>query len=136
MHMHPGALCLLQATLFPTNPMLHPGIMYSFWSRWDGTPLTERPVFYEGMCFTWLFNACCAVVCVITSITAAWWPCFGIAKLHKQMQSAVHHALWPCPAVVGVFHAQVLTVHKPVVQGLELCLMHAHRHVSVSTLLL
>jgi hypothetical protein len=39
----------VQATLFPTNPMLHPGIMYSFWSRWDGQPLEQRPVFYEGV---------------------------------------------------------------------------------------
>jgi hypothetical protein len=40
---------VLQATLFPTNPMLHPGIMYAFWSRQDGKPLEQRPVFYEGV---------------------------------------------------------------------------------------
>jgi len=39
----------IQATLFPTNPMLHPGIMYAYWSRWDGKPLDKRPVFYEGV---------------------------------------------------------------------------------------
>lgn len=44
-----GEKLFLQATLFPTNPMLHPGIMYSFWSRWDGAPLADRPLFYEGV---------------------------------------------------------------------------------------
>lgn len=39
----------VQATLFPTNPMLHPGIMYARWHCWDGAPLAERPVFYEGV---------------------------------------------------------------------------------------
>lgn len=39
----------LQATLFPTNPMLHPGIMYGQWSQWDGQPLAEKPLFYEGV---------------------------------------------------------------------------------------
>lgn len=44
-----AATLFLQATLFPTNPILHPGVMWSRWHDWDGVALDSKPVFYEGV---------------------------------------------------------------------------------------
>eukprot|EP00873_Tetraselmis_striata_P042471 jgi/Tetstr1/462735/TSEL_007697.t1 len=39
----------LNCTLFPTNCIIHPGIMYGLWHDWDGQPVTEAPLFYQGL---------------------------------------------------------------------------------------
>lgn len=39
-------------TLTPGNPIMHPSIMYGMFgphSQWDGKPLPEQPLFYEGV---------------------------------------------------------------------------------------
>lgn len=38
----------LNMTLHPGNQVLHPAIMYAMFKDWDGTPLSEIPLFYEG----------------------------------------------------------------------------------------
>eukprot|EP01083_Nonionella_stella_P220092 787801_1 len=32
-----------------TNIVVHPSIMYSHWSKWDGKPLKTKPLFYQGL---------------------------------------------------------------------------------------
>ncbi len=51
-----GAKPILQAhghflgiSLSPSNPILHPTIMYGAWSSWDGTPLDKKPLFYNDL---------------------------------------------------------------------------------------
>jgi len=39
----------LHMTLHPGNQLLHPGIMYEMFGNWDGAPLLEPPLFYEGV---------------------------------------------------------------------------------------
>ena len=39
----------LNISLAPSNQLLHPGILYAQFRDWDGTPLTEAPLFYEGL---------------------------------------------------------------------------------------
>ena len=39
----------LNCTLFPTNCIIHPGIMYGLWKDWDGVPVKEAPLFYQGL---------------------------------------------------------------------------------------
>jgi len=36
------------ADLMTINPYVHLGVMYGFWSRWDGKPLKSEPLFYQG----------------------------------------------------------------------------------------
>jgi len=36
------------ADLMTTNPYIHLSVMYGRWSKWDGTPLDEEPLFYQG----------------------------------------------------------------------------------------
>lgn len=40
---------LLALTLANTGQLIHPGIMYSLFSRWDGRPLNQAPLFYQGL---------------------------------------------------------------------------------------
>jgi hypothetical protein len=40
---------LLALTLANTGQLIHPGIMYSLFSGWDGTPLDQAPLFYQGL---------------------------------------------------------------------------------------
>ena len=40
---------LLGITLMATNGYLHPSIMYGRWKDWDGAPLDENPLFYNGL---------------------------------------------------------------------------------------
>nr|CAL90921.1 strombine dehydrogenase [Arenicola marina] len=40
---------LLGITLMGTNGYLHPSIMFGFWSHWDGKPLEQSPLFYNGV---------------------------------------------------------------------------------------
>jgi len=40
---------LLALTLANTGQLIHPGIMYSLFSRWDGRPLDQAPLFYQGL---------------------------------------------------------------------------------------
>ena len=40
---------LLGITLMATNGYLHPSIMYGYWRDWDGKPLAEPPLFYNGL---------------------------------------------------------------------------------------
>ena len=40
---------LLGITLMGTNGYLHPSIMYGTWSEWNGTPMDEAPLFYNGL---------------------------------------------------------------------------------------
>jgi len=40
---------LLAMTLMGVNAYIHPSIMYGVWSTWDGNPLDEAPLFYQGM---------------------------------------------------------------------------------------
>jgi hypothetical protein len=48
--MHVGtAATLLALTLANTGQLIHPGIMYSLFVRWDGTPLDAAPLFYQGL---------------------------------------------------------------------------------------
>ena len=39
----------LNLTLAPGNQILHPGIMYDLFKDWTGEPLSEAPLFYEGL---------------------------------------------------------------------------------------
>lgn len=39
----------LNMTLHMGNQVLHPGIMYAMFKDWDGKPLLEQPLFYEGV---------------------------------------------------------------------------------------
>ncbi|MCC7265700.1 MAG: NAD/NADP octopine/nopaline dehydrogenase family protein [Candidatus Latescibacteria bacterium] len=39
----------LNIALIPGNPFLHPAIMWDLFSDWDGRPLAEAPLFYEGL---------------------------------------------------------------------------------------
>lgn len=39
----------LNINLAPANQILHPGILYSLFRDWDGKPLAEAPLFYEGL---------------------------------------------------------------------------------------
>ncbi len=36
-------------SLTPSNAILHTSIMYGRWHNWDGKPLTEKPLFYNGL---------------------------------------------------------------------------------------
>merc|ERR1719414_2900033 len=36
------------ADLMTTNPYIHLSVMYGRWSKWDGNPLDEEPLFYQG----------------------------------------------------------------------------------------
>jgi hypothetical protein len=40
---------LLALTLANTGQLIHPGIMYSLFARWDGMPLDRVPLFYQGL---------------------------------------------------------------------------------------
>uniref|UniRef100_A0A7S0ZAS9 Opine dehydrogenase domain-containing protein n=1 Tax=Timspurckia oligopyrenoides TaxID=708627 RepID=A0A7S0ZAS9_9RHOD len=42
--------CFLEVTMWPVNPIIHPGIMYGQWheSQWDGKPVAKPPMFYTG----------------------------------------------------------------------------------------
>ena len=40
---------LLALTLANTGQLIHPGIMYGLFARWDGTPLDQAPLFYQGL---------------------------------------------------------------------------------------
>jgi hypothetical protein len=40
---------LLALTLANTGQLIHPGIMYALFARWDGNPLPEAPLFYQGL---------------------------------------------------------------------------------------
>jgi hypothetical protein len=40
---------LLALTLANTGQIIHPGIMYSLFAGWDGVPLREAPLFYQGL---------------------------------------------------------------------------------------
>lgn len=40
---------LLALTLANTGQIIHPGIMYGLFSRWDGNPLPKVPAFYQGL---------------------------------------------------------------------------------------
>ncbi|KAL9952968.1 hypothetical protein ACROYT_G040301 [Oculina patagonica] len=40
---------LLGVTLMSTNAYLHPSILYGQWEGWDGKPLDEPPLFYQGL---------------------------------------------------------------------------------------
>lgn len=39
----------IAADLMTTNPYIHLSIMYAKWSKWDGQPLDEKPLFYHGV---------------------------------------------------------------------------------------
>ena len=39
----------LAITLMSNNAILHPTIMYSTWRQWDGTPVSDPPLFYQGV---------------------------------------------------------------------------------------
>ncbi len=39
----------LNINLAPGNQLLHTGIMYDLFRDWDGSPLSEPPLFYEGL---------------------------------------------------------------------------------------
>ena len=39
----------LGVQLISTNAYLHPSILYSQWEGWDGKPLDEPPLFYNGL---------------------------------------------------------------------------------------
>jgi len=36
------------ADLMTTNPYIHLSVMYGRWSKWDGKPVDEEPLFYQG----------------------------------------------------------------------------------------
>mmetsp|Transcript_93698 Transcript_93698/g.260855 ORF Transcript_93698/g.260855 Transcript_93698/m.260855 type:complete len:400 (-) Transcript_93698:112-1311(-) len=38
----------ISADLMTTNPYIHLSVMYGKWSQWDGQPLDEEPLFYQG----------------------------------------------------------------------------------------
>lgn len=40
---------LIGLTLDPGNASLHPVLMYSQWKDWDGQPLDQAPLFYQGI---------------------------------------------------------------------------------------
>jgi len=40
---------LFALTLANTGQLIHPGIMYSLFARWDGTPFGQVPAFYQGL---------------------------------------------------------------------------------------
>ncbi|XP_038075217.1 tauropine dehydrogenase-like [Patiria miniata] len=40
---------LLGMTLTYTNAFIHPSIMYGRWHDWDGKPVSESPLFYQGL---------------------------------------------------------------------------------------
>lgn len=40
---------LLALTLANTGQIIHPGIMFSLFARWDGTPFDQAPLFYQGL---------------------------------------------------------------------------------------
>jgi len=40
---------LLALTLANTGQLIHPGIMYSLFARWNGEPLPQAPAFYQGL---------------------------------------------------------------------------------------
>ena len=40
---------LLGVQLMSTNAYLHPSILYGQWEGWDGKPLDEPPLFYNGL---------------------------------------------------------------------------------------
>jgi hypothetical protein len=42
------AASLLALTLANTGQLIHPGIMYGLFARWDGTPVDQAPLFYQG----------------------------------------------------------------------------------------
>jgi hypothetical protein len=44
-----AATSLLALTLANTGQLIHPGIMYGLFARWDGTPLDRVPLFYQGL---------------------------------------------------------------------------------------
>ncbi|KAJ8907726.1 hypothetical protein NDN08_007832 [Rhodosorus marinus] len=39
----------LECTLWPVNNVIHPGILYGRWKDWDGIPVAEKPLFYNGV---------------------------------------------------------------------------------------
>jgi hypothetical protein len=44
-----AAASLLALTLANTGQIIHPGIMYGLFARWDGAPLGAAPLFYQGL---------------------------------------------------------------------------------------
>jgi hypothetical protein len=44
-----AAASLLALTLANTGQLIHPGIMYGLFARWDGAPLDAAPLFYQGL---------------------------------------------------------------------------------------
>lgn len=38
----------LITTLWPTNCIIHTGILYGIWKDWDGKPVQEAPLFYQN----------------------------------------------------------------------------------------
>jgi hypothetical protein len=44
-----AAANLLALTLANTGQIIHPGIMYGLFARWDGAPLATAPLFYQGL---------------------------------------------------------------------------------------
>jgi hypothetical protein len=45
----PNAGNFLALTLANTGQLIHPGIMYALFARWDGAPLEAPPLFYQGL---------------------------------------------------------------------------------------
>ncbi|KAK3091432.1 hypothetical protein FSP39_019846 [Pinctada imbricata] len=37
------------AIILMSDACIHPPIMYGKWGKWDGTPLSEKPLFYQGV---------------------------------------------------------------------------------------
>jgi hypothetical protein len=44
-----AAASLLALTLANTGQLIHPGIMYALFGRWDGRPFDRAPLFYQGL---------------------------------------------------------------------------------------
>lgn len=40
---------LLAVDLMSFNAYLHTGVLYAQWATWDGKPIDERPLFYQGL---------------------------------------------------------------------------------------
>lgn len=79
---YPNAMSI---SLASPGQVMHPGIMYSKWKDWDGTPLAKRPLFYHGAdedCAS-ILNGISAEIQAICTALRAISPTFHTAKVKE-----------------------------------------------------
>lgn len=76
---------ILGISLSPSNPLLHPSIMFGTWSKWDGKPLDSKPLFYNDVSEESAkhLSACSDEVCLVAKTLMQLRPQVCVASLRK-----------------------------------------------------